>query len=52
MLSQPSKTRAGNSADVLRILVAIGVLALLASLDSTEKAAAAPASAVSESASR
>jgi hypothetical protein len=37
-----SNTRAENSADLLRILVALGLLALLASFDGAGDAAAAP----------
>jgi hypothetical protein len=36
-----SRSRAENSADLLRVLVAVGLLALLASFDATEDAAAA-----------
>ena len=38
-----SHSRAGNSADLLRVLVALGLLALLASFDATEDASAAAA---------
>ena len=44
-----SETRAGNTADLLRIVVAIGILALLAWFDGGERATA-PALAAAESA--
>jgi hypothetical protein len=40
-----SRSRADNSADLLRVLVALGLLALLASFDGNDDAAAATAQA-------
>jgi len=49
-----SRSRAENSADLLRVLVALGLLALLASFDGSEDAAAAgiPATTAASAASQ